>query len=67
MEIYIFFQVPACSENEGNIYSSELKMCFAIDVVILWVIGKLSRMLLKATKHSKIDAALWKASCTLSI
>lgn len=58
MEIYILLQVPACSENEENIYSSELNQCFAIDVVIFWVIGKLSWMLLKAAKHSKINAAL---------
>ena len=48
MEIYIFFQVPACSESEEKIYSSEFKMCFAV-AVIFWVIGKLSWMLLKGS------------------
>lgn len=66
MEIYIFFQVPACSESEEKIYSSEFKMCFAI-AVIFWVIGKLSWMLLKAAKHSKINAAIWKTPQAFSL
>lgn len=46
------------SENEENIYSSDLQRRFAIDVVIFCVIGKLSWMLLKAARRSKINAAL---------
>ena len=46
------------SENEENIYSSDLEAHFAIDVVIFCVIGKLSWMLLKAARRSKINAAL---------
>lgn len=58
MEIYVFFYIPANSENEEKLYSSKLKMCFAFDAVIFLVIGILSWMLLKVAKHSKINAAV---------
>lgn len=48
----------AYSENEDKVYTSELKMCFAVDAVIFLVTGKLSWMLLKVVKNSKINVAI---------